>query len=314
MDEVLSLGNGSWASPVASVFLQQFHPEAPILSLFGVFWVMCHHQDFDWLGQSHGGREDSGVRHRTQTQDWACGEGWYLQIERGQFIPLWQPVRTIPTRKVFQNLWHNHRKVAMCSCETSLLLPLLRRDPRKGEGLSAYMWGRLGVAGRPGEFSWDGDICAEFSLGGLDKNIASVWVIFALTAQEGGGGPSRSQDLQIKPPYGETRLRGILMRECGAVVMLAFRSLRGSGFANPCCPLYHSICWPTQADNMPQRVSKIPIGSVLLPSPPSSLPPVPAFVSQFRDLGMSPKTQLCSVDTWRSSQRDLRPPLPPDLI
>lgn len=34
---------------MASVFLQQFHPEAPILSLFGVFWVMYHHQDFDWL-------------------------------------------------------------------------------------------------------------------------------------------------------------------------------------------------------------------------------------------------------------------------
>lgn len=56
---------------MASVFLQQFHPEAPILSLFGVFWVTCHHQDFDWLEarvMAVGKTVESGVgpKHRTE--------------------------------------------------------------------------------------------------------------------------------------------------------------------------------------------------------------------------------------------------------
>ena len=70
------------------------------------------------------------------------------------------------------------------------------------------------------------------------------------------------------------------MWERGAMGMLASGSPRGSGFANPCCPLYHSICWPMQADNAPQRVSKNPIEAVLLLSPPvagcRSLPSFPS--------------------------------------
>lgn len=56
---------------MASVFLQQFHPEAPILSLFVVFWVMYHHQDFDWLearGMAVGKTVESGAgpKHGTE--------------------------------------------------------------------------------------------------------------------------------------------------------------------------------------------------------------------------------------------------------
>ena len=40
-----------------------------------------------------------------------------LQIERGFFIPLWQPVRrTIPTRKALQNLWHSPRSHVRPTC------------------------------------------------------------------------------------------------------------------------------------------------------------------------------------------------------
>lgn len=154
-----------------------------------------------------------------------------------------------------------------------------------------------------------GDICMESSLGCLNGNTVFGLNHFCTCSSGRWRSPSRSQDLQIKPPSGEWCPRDILKREHGAMVMLASRSLWGFGLANPCCLLYNGICWSMLADNAPQRVSKIPIEAVLLPSPPSNMPPVP-FAISFTVQGPWTVIQnlIFSLDTWRPSYRDLRTP------
>lgn len=84
-----------------------------------------------------GGRTaESGPKHRTEHVE---RKKWFPKLHLQVEERIVYPTVAVPTRKGSQNLWHNHRKAAMCSCGTSLLLHLIKWSLRKGEGPSVYV-------------------------------------------------------------------------------------------------------------------------------------------------------------------------------
>lgn len=171
-----------------------------------------------------------------------------------------------------------------------------------------YMWwGKLGMAGKSGELSWVMIFVWNLVWAAYMETLFLAWIIFALAAQEGGGVPAgtricKSSRHPVNHALSTFWRESTVLWSCWppghywALDLPIPAVCFIMAYVDPCWLIMHPAGLQDTYRGCP-------------PSEPSNMLHVP-FAISFTVQGPWNVTQdlIFSLNTWRPSHRDLRPP------